>query len=309
MRVLAVVPGPPTHGVVVHALAVADLVGADVVRELGPVGGAYDVVHVPFTDSLFGGDIASAAAAFVQWAAAVPAPLVVTLHDVPGADADPARDARRAAGYRRVVDACAAAVVCSEAEAARLDPPPVVVPLPAGPLLPAGPVPAWADRPTVGVLGFVYPGKGHDRAVAAAAGTGARVVAVGAVTPGHEALEEQLHRQAAAAGVELVVTGPLSEADLHAAARAVTVPVAAYATTGASGSLLTWLSAGRRPVATAGPYAEELERRWPGSLLLTDDLAGAVRAALADPGSTRGPAPTPPDVVEGHLAVYRSVLR
>ena len=50
----------------------------------------------------------------------MPRPLVVTLHDVPGADPDPARDARRAAGYARVVAACDAVVVSAEHEAAKV---------------------------------------------------------------------------------------------------------------------------------------------------------------------------------------------
>lgn len=306
MRVLAVVPGPPTHGVVLHALSVARAVGADVHDDLSRSAPSYDVVHVPFTDALFGPDIGSAARAFEQWRAQVDAPVVVTLHDVPGLDADPARDARRRAGYARVASASDAVVVCSAAEAARLDPRPVVVPLPVDPLAPPGPAPAWAGRTTLGVLGFVYPGKGHDRVLAAAAGTGAAVVAVGAASPGHEDLVDRLHARADALGVELLVTGPLSEPDLHAAARAVTVPVAAYATSGASASLTTWLSAGRRPVTTPSPYAAELA---PDALLLTDDLDSGVAAALADPSRTWGPVATGPDVAAAHLAVYRSVLR
>lgn len=307
MRVVAVVPGPDTHGVVRHALEVARLVGAEVVRDLRPV--VADVVHVPFTDALWGPDIAAAAAAFEAWASTVGAPVVVTLHDVPGADRDPARDARRRAGYDRVVAASRAAVVCSAAEARRLTPRPAVIPLPVERLPSPGPVPAWTDRPSLGVLGFVYPGKGHERALEAAAGTGARVVALGAVTPGHEPLLAGLHERAHELGVELLVTGTLTDADLHAGARAVTVPVAAYATTGASASLLTWLTAGRRPVATAGPYADELLRTRPGCLLPATDLAAAVRGALADPAATWGTLPDAPDVAGLHRAVFASVLR
>ena len=309
MKVLAVVPGPDTHGVVRHALSVAAAVGADVRRELGPVQKTYDVVHVPFTDSLFGRDIAAAAAAFEAWTTTVEPRVVVTLHDVPGADTDAARDARRRAGYLRVAAACDAVIVCSAAEAGRLRPRPVVVPLPVTPLAPAGPVPAWAGRPSLGVLGFVYPGKGHEQALAAAAGTGAQVLALGAVTPGHEPLLELLRQQADALGVTLHVTGPLSEPDLHAAALAVTVPVAAYCTTGASASLRTWTAVGRRPVTTTGAYALELEQAHPGSLWLTDDLPRTVRCALADPGRTRATPSRPVDVAAAHLAVYRSVLR
>lgn len=311
LRVLAVVPGPEDHGVVRHGLVVADLVGAHVARSLTPVPGTWDVTHVQFTDALFGSEITSAAAAFESWAATAPRPLVVTLHDVPGADADRDRDARRSAGYHRVAAAADAVVVCSEHEAGRLRPRPHVVPLPVDALPEPGPPPAWADRSSIGVLGFLYPGKGHERVIAAAAGTGALVVAIGGPSPGHEGLVDHLQEQAREAGVELLVTGPVSDADLHAAARAVTVPVASYATTGASGSLVTWIAAGRRPVTTSGPYADELDARWPGSLLPTRDLAAGLRAALADPATTYAPThaapPSRPDVAALLRAVYRAL--
>ena len=302
-------PGPDRHGVVLHALTVAGLVGADVSRDLAVLGSEVQLTHVAFTDSLFGPDIASAAAAFERWAATAPRPLVVTLHDVPGVDPDRARDTRRTAGYARVCALADAVVVCSEAEADRLEPRPLVIALPMEQLPAAGPPPWWAGRPSLGVLGFVYPGKGHERAIDAATGTGARVIAIGAPSPGHAALVDALTDRARCAGVELVVTGPLSEADLHAAARAVTVPVAAYATTGSSASLMTWLAAGRRPVTTAGPYAVELHRAHPEALWLTDDLPTAVVQALSDPARTWVTAPAAPvDVAAAHLALYRSLL-
>ncbi|CAN5128805.1 hypothetical protein BH24ACT10_BH24ACT10_19010 [soil metagenome] len=310
MRVLAVVPGPPTHGVVLHALTVAHAVGADVQHDLRKPDASYDIVHVPFTDSLFGADIGSAAKAFQAWAAGVGVPLVVTLHDVPGGDADPARDARRRAGYARVTAAADAVIVSSAHEADRLDPRPVVGPLLLAPLAAPGPPPVWAGGSTLGVLGFLYPGKGHDRVLDAAVGTGAAVVALGAPSPGHGDLVVRLHAQAERLGVELRVTGALSEPDLHAAARSITVPVAAYTTAGASASLATWTAAGRRPVTTPGPYAVELAARVPDALLLSQDLHSGVADALADPSSTwTDAAAAGPDVTEAHLAVYRSVLR
>lgn len=311
MRVLAVVPGPDTHGVVRHALSVARAVGADVQRDLSAPVSSYDVVHVPFTDRLFGDDIASAAAHFEAWVGTTGgAPVVVTLHDVPGNDADPERDARRCAGYARVVAAADAVVVCSAVEADRLAPRPAVIPLPVEHLAAPGPAPAWSGRTTLGVLGFVYPGKGHDRVLLAAAGTGVAVVALGAASPGHEDLLEDLRSQADDLHVPLLVTGSLTDADLHAAARAVTVPVAAHTTPGASGSLATWTAAGRRPVTTRSVQATEVEGRDPGSLLLTDDLPTGIAKALADPSSTwSAAAPARPDVAAAHLAIFRSVLR
>ena len=308
MRVLAVVPGPERHGVVVHGVAVARAVGAEVVRDLSAVSA--DVLHVQFTDALFGPDIATAAAAFETWRAQVDAPVVVTLHDVPGGDAESDRDRRRAAGYARVVRAADAVVVSAQHEAERLRHlvTPWVVPLPVPRLPEPGPVPDWAGAPTVGVLGFVYPGKGHDVALEVAAEVGVRVVAAGGPSPGHEPLVEALRRRAADLGVGLHVTGGLSEADLHAAARAVTVPLAAYRTLGASGSLATWHAACRRPVVTPNDYAHELDARWPGCVRLADDLVPAVAQALAEPHSTWLQEPPRLDVAQEHLAVYRSVL-
>lgn len=309
MRVCAVVPGPERHGVVVHGLAVGRAVGADVVRDLRPVRA--DVVHVQFTDALFGLEIGSSAAAFVRWRETADAPVVVTLHDVPGDDADPARDARRTAGYARVLRAADAVVVSGEHEAARIRHlvEPHVVPLPVQPLAAPGPRPPWADATTLGVLGFVYPGKGHDVALEVAAELGVQVVAAGGPSPGHEPLVDDLRRQADRRGVVLHVTGAVSEADLHAAARAVTVPLAAYRTLGASGSLATWHAASRRPVVNPGAYTREVDARWPGCVRLAEDLVAAAAEALADPASTWLEEPPQRDVAQEHLAVFRSVLR
>ncbi len=312
MRVQHVLPGPAGHGVVRHGLAVARLqraagVEVTVVEELAGARPAADVTHVQFSDSLFTGDVARSAAALVAWSRTAPRPLVVTLHDVPGHDPDRDRDRRRRAAYRSVAAVSDAVVVSAPHELAGAGPGAVVVPLPVEPLPPAGPRPNWADRPTVGVLGFVYPGKGHADVLDALAGTGTRVVVLGAASPGHEPLLADLRERARDRGVDLVVTGPLSEADLHAGARAVTVPVAAYRTLGASGSLATWAACGRCPVVTPSRLVLDQVRDRPGGLIVTDDLRATVRAALRAPGGTwlAGPAERP-DVVAQHLAVYRS---
>jgi hypothetical protein len=290
MRVLVHAPGDPGHGVVRHARAVAAVVGTE--------PGEPELVHAHFTDALYGPDVATAAAAFAEWASGIASPLVTTLHDVPGADPDPARDARRSAGYRRVVAASDAVVVASRHEAARVrrisGRAAAVIPLPLPRVVEGAPVPTWADRPTLVVLGFVYPGKGY--AVDVAAALGLRVVAAGGLSPGH----------AAPAGV--LVTGSLSDAELTAAARAATVPYAANPQVSASGSLLAWLAHRRRPVTAAGPYADEVAAD-SGALTPTRDLAGAVARALAEPASTRLDAPPAwPDVGAAHRALYREVL-
>ena len=319
MNVLAVLLGPEHHGVVRHGATVASLVAArgaavTVTRTTDVPCGPHDLTHVQFTDALFGPDVASAAEAFVAWSASVPRPIVVTLHDLPEAGDDTGRGRRRRRAYERVVGACDVVVVSTAAEAGAARAlggrEAVVVPLPVEPLPASGTAPPWSGRTTVGVLGFVYPGKGHGDVLDAVGrlALAVAVVAVGSVSPGHGPLLAELRRRAGVLGVELLVTGPLADADLHAAARAVTVPVAAYRTSGASASIATWLACGRRPLVARTPQVEELEGRWPGALEVCEgDLAAAVRATLEDPARTwlDGPGPRP-DVGAAHLAVYRA---
>ncbi|GAA4559103.1 hypothetical protein [Pseudonocardia xishanensis] len=335
MRVHIEAPGPAGHGVRRHSERVGELVaevaeaaraGVDVGAagwrgvaaggvgsRAAPGGGSavVDLTHAQFTDALWGPDVASAAEAFVRRAAELPRPLVVTLHDVPGADPDPARDARRTAGYRRVVEAADLVVVSARHEAAKaraFGADPLVIPLPPPAVGEPGPPPAWAGGPSVVVLGFVYPGKGHAEAIAAAAGHPARprVVAAGAVSPGHEPLWTELCARAAAAGVELVSTGPLGDADLVAAARAATVPLAANRGVSASGSLLFWLACGRVPLAARGEYAAEVATDHPGHIRLYEPtaLGAELAAALADPSRTHATPPTWPDVGALHRRAY-----
>lgn len=314
MRVHLVAPGPPDHGVVRHSATLARLLrgrGTEIVDDPAVA----DVVHAQFTDALWGPDIATAAEGFTRWAATVQAPLVVTLHDLPGDDADPRRDERRCRGYAQVLAVADAVVVSAGHEAAKVAAvsgrDTAVVGLPVEPL-PCGPRPDWADRPTLGVLGFVYPGKGHADVVRAAAGLPGRprVVAAGAVSPGHEALRAELDELAATLGVDLVLTGGLDEAAMGAAARAVTVPVVPGRTVSASGTLATWWAAGRRPLVASGVYAREQLHTFPDALVIyePDGLAGLAAAALAEPAATvlTGPR-TWPDTAAAHVRVYGSV--
>jgi hypothetical protein len=249
-------------------------------------------------------------------------PLTVTLHDLPQ-PSDGAAHAQRSQAYRRVL-AVAHAVVCNSAwerglVAALAGPASVAVialavirrdgsPGPAdvsGPRIATGPAdvsgphiatgPADATAPaTVGLLGWIYPGKGHAEVINAVAGvgemdgSGAQVIALGGVSEGHGADVEDLHALAARRGVKLVVTGYLDDSQLTDQARAVTVPVAAHQHISASGSINTWLSLGRRPLVSASPYAREMTRLRPGTLSLFEPagLAAALGRALADPRST-----------------------
>lgn len=313
-----VVVGPPTHGVVVHALrlAAADVtLGRALVRvptptsgvvpeglaEAVPRGGAA-MLHV--TDRLFGPSPEQALSAVRG--VAEHATLALALHDVPQPAEGGDWYARRRDAYGQLAQLASQVVVASAfeadllarcvdpAERAALARRTRVVPLPVErrPLRagagPSRPVDAAAD---LAVLGFLYPGKGVEDAVdvAAALSSPAGEVTVtnyGAVAEGHAADAEGLARYAAERGVRLRVTGYLSDEQLLEAVLQADVPLAPHRHISASGSLNTWVEAGRRPLVRRSPYVDELAGRLPGVVTAADDLCAAVAAALADPAST-----------------------
>ncbi|HSF37876.1 MAG TPA: hypothetical protein VLA70_17250 [Nocardioides sp.] len=292
--------GPDTHGVTRYAGEVADAARAPVVRDVAElVPGA--AVHLHLTDRLLGRDPRDAAAAVEQLASRVR--LTVTLHDVPQPTDGPVF-AARAEAYGRIVRASHAWATNSWHEHALVDrwiaagARGTVIPLPVhatpGPPGPsravAGPVPA---EPVVGVFGFVYPGKGHRqvvRAVAALrrAGTMASVRVLGDAAPGHADEVEALLRTSRERGVPVEVTGRVAEDDLVRALRDVSVGVTAHRNVSASGSLNSWIAAGRRPLVRDGSYAREMAALRPGTLNLFDDatLVPCLDAALRRPTST-----------------------
>lgn len=292
--------GPDTHGVTRYAGEVADAARAPVVRDVAElVPGA--AVHLHLTDRLLGRDPRDAAAAVEQLARRVR--LTVTLHDVPQPTDGPVF-AARAEAYGRIVRASHAWATNSWHEHALVDrwiaagARGTVIPLPVhatpGPPGPsravAGLVPA---EPVVGVFGFVYPGKGHRqvvRAVAALrrAGTMASVRVLGDAAPGHADEVEALVRTSRERGVPVEVTGRVAEDDLVRALRDVSVGVTAHRNVSASGSLNSWIAAGRRPLVRDGSYAREMAALRPGTLNLFDDasLVPCLDAALRRPTST-----------------------
>ena len=176
-----------------------------------------------------------------------------------------------------------------------------MVPLPLVPGV-AGP-PARPPRPsgtgdhtgvsTLGIAGWFYPGKGHLPALGAALAQRRRgrpldVLVLGAPSPGHADDAADLTRRAARLGVRLEVTGWLTDDELATAMRTVDVPFVGHRNVSASGSLNSWLVAGRRPLVRRSPYFEEMARLRPGTLRLvrTGDLAAAVGDALDDPAGT-----------------------
>ncbi|MBF5082530.1 glycosyltransferase [Quadrisphaera sp. INWT6] len=332
--VVCLVVGPDEHGVVVEALrqhAALSRVGAGAgvdarlvrlaerptadallaaVREAppGPV-----LVHV--TDKLFGRSALEAAD--VLEALAAQRRLVVALHDLPQASDGATNHARRTTGYVRVARAAAAVLVASRHEARLLaacgvsaeEVPVAVVPLPV-PVLPAGP---RAVRPAeaVAVLGYLYPGKGHDDVVAAldALPPGVGLLAWGTPSSGHDDLVDALAAQAAALGRTVEVTGWVPDEALPALLRSAVVPVAPHAHLSASGSINLWVAAGRRPLVPRSDYAEELLERSPGCVVVYDDLPAALAAAWADPASTWAPEGSRPSpTADDAAALVRRVL-
>jgi hypothetical protein len=244
--------------------------------------------HLHFTDRLWAGSPEDAAALVERIAGRTA--ITVTLHDVPQPSDGPRNLPRRTDCYARVAAAARGVVVNSRHEAAHLAEAGIVpralgvVPLPVSPVsLPGAPAPAGRD---VAVLGFFYPGKGHAEVVDAVAGLDARVTVLGGASAGHEEDLRVFAEQAAARGVPVDVTGFVPEEDLIARCRAVAVPVVAHRHFSASGSLATWIAAGRRPIVVESRYTREMAALRPGTVHLAGDLAPAIAGALADPAST-----------------------
>lgn len=298
------VVGPHEHGVTRLALSLAR--GADVVRvptAVGPddlgslraqVAGGRTHAHV--TDRLFGRSPEQAQAVLTSLAEVTA--LSVTLHDLPQPSDGPQSMPRRAACYACVARASRRVVVSSEHERALLAdclgpgaaPPDIaVVPLPidAEPMASSA-RPGPADPPDVALLGFVYPGKGHLEVLEAlgAIRPDVGVLVLGRASEGHEDLLDELAGRARELGRRWCVTGYLPDAELVQRLRAVAVPVAAHRHLSASGSIGSWLAAGRRPLVPRSRYVDELAQRLPGALTVYDDLPAALRRAVADPSST-----------------------
>lgn len=305
------------HGVAVYAREMAEAVrdvaevrtvDADGLARL-PAGTS---VHAHFTDRLWGDSPEQASRTFAELASRLR--MSVTLHDVPQASDGELNRPRRRAAYTRVASAAGAVFVNSEHERELLREEDVwsgkveVIPLPVESEKNAG-----RGRPdgSVGVLGFFYPGKGHDEAAeaAAAAGIGALTV-LGRASDGHAAELDTFVRRSAALGVEVEVTGWLDDAEIARRGRAVSVPVIAHRHISASGSLASWIGWGRRPVAVRNRYVDEMAALRPGTLnpVGESDLIGALRRACTNPDATwHGLAHLPmsrADVAQAYLRLW-----
>ena len=249
--------GPAGHGVTEYALGLARATGAEVIREETfcdtPLAGP---VHVTFTDHLFG-DTAE------RLLARIDGPLSVSLHDIPQPEEGAERYARRAGVYRKLVEKADVAVVNSEHEASFVDAATTVSRLP----IPVIDSPFNPEPGSVGVLGFLYPGKGHEDLIAALPDR--RLRFLGAVSHGHETWAENLDAE---------ITGWLSDAQLAAEMGRIAVPVCPHRHFSASGSLMAWLGAGRTVLVRDSAYAREIDAWLPGRVTLVAD--GGWREAV-----------------------------
>lgn len=319
--VLLVHPGP--HGVAAYAREIA----AEVVRQhpatrrstLDALASLRSgtPVHAHVTDRLWGASPEEAARVVVSLAQRHP--LTVTLHDVPQASDGERNRPRRQAFYRAVVDAARAVAVNSAHERDLLreegvwNGPVAIVPLPVESVAPSASV---AHDDAVGVLGFFYPGKGHDEALAATVAAGlSRMTVLGRASDGHAADLEAFVRRATDDGVDVEVTGWLDETEMVERARRVAVPVIAHRHVSASGSLASWIGWGRRPVAVRNRYADEMAELRPGALLVVEpaDLPAEVATARDEPSRTwHGLDPVPfgrADAARAYLRWWAEVLR
>jgi len=292
--VLLAQPGP--HGVAVYAREIAvevqrespgtRVVTPDAIAELVPG----TPVHAHVTDRLWGASPEEATERVRELARRHP--LTVTLHDVPQSSDGPRNLPRRRAFYRAVTEAAVGVAVNSAHERSLLREegvwtgPVEVVPLP----VESSPV---GERPvpdeSVGVLGYFYPGKGHDEALAAAAEAGLkRLTVLGRASDGHADDLSAFVGRAAAAGVAVEVTGWLDEADMASRVRRIAVPVIAHRHVSASGSLASWIGWGRRPLAVRNRYVDEMAALRPGTVSTVDEagLADAIAFARATGDST-----------------------
>ena len=272
MTVTQLVVGPSRHGVVSFAMNLAEALQSRdrpiAVVRVADSANLDDAiarvewgqgVHLNFTDRLFGTSPSAAARrvlALVEHFEAKGAKVSATLHDVPQL-VDGGNYVQRVSAYRIVCAALHGRATNSDHErsllseagiAAPADV--VVVPLPLD-LYHAPPRRPNSGGPSVAVLGFIYPGKGHAEVLAAMAGLQSTVefLAIGECSAGHDDLERRLVESARHAGRKFAVTGYVPFTKLTEMLHQVTVPVANHRHVSASGSINSWITAHRRPIA------------------------------------------------------------
>jgi glycosyltransferase involved in cell wall biosynthesis len=307
-----VVVGAPRHGVAEYALDLASAVRRiepgivierfDTAVEAEAALAGHERVHLHVTDGLFGATLEEAGARVDALAGVTR--VSMTFHDVPQASDGERNLPRRARAYRQMASRATGVAVSSHHEAALLAEHGVVEGVAVVPLgtrvseAPAGVPPAVdpGGRARILIAGYLYPGKGHDDVIRAAALAGSRlgetidVLALGGVSGGHDALAGELSALADDLGVRFSATGYLDDAAYRSLQEGPGVPVVAHQHYSASRSLLDWAERGRRPVVVETRYTDEMAVLRPGTLRLAapsgSALADALVEGLQDPALT-----------------------
>lgn len=240
-------------------------------------------------------------------------------------------EAAEAAALRTVLRRSAQVLVCTAAEADRLSglaarSPVAVIPHFVEPrVVSAGREQArqllgLGAEPVVTLLGFIHERKGHRLALESLPLLPTvTLVFAGRAAPDAEGFLAELLDRAKELGVghRLVVTGYLDEAALDLWLAATDVPICPFTFASASGSIATWLSAGRGVVMSDLPQAAELAAVSPAAVrafapYAPDALAAAVQACLDGwcelDGRAAAEALSLARVVGEHRAVYQNSI-
>jgi glycosyltransferase involved in cell wall biosynthesis len=328
------------NGPVLHLAQAGQADHALLAAHLDP---AVRAVHLQYTDALYAPHTTDAATTFLdlrrriaardsdRGPAREPLTVSVTMHDLPDPDDEPGRYRRRALSYARVAGAVDTVVVSSDHELALLQLLPVL-PVPArldrppnsGPRMRVIPLPLEAPRivarpdrpvprPEVAVFGFIYPGKGHEDVLQAMVGLPpeVRFTALGRPADGHEPMRSALAALAHRSQRRMEITGFVADRELDERMQRIAVPIVPARKISASGSLNSWIAAGRRPLVADGPYPREFAGRYPGAIELyrPDELPALIRTGLAEPETSWLVASPPPELTAPAVAAaYRALL-
>jgi glycosyltransferase involved in cell wall biosynthesis len=177
------------------------------------------------------------------------------------------------------------------------------------------------DQRIVTLLGFIYGRKGHADLVEAVPHlpTDVRLVFAGGSVAGKEGLLRRVRGRLEEMGAtdRVTITGYLSEEDMETWMAATHLAALPFRDLSASGSLSSWIAAGKPILASDLPGFHEYDRLVPGSIRFIDALDPATLAACIVRTLESGRADPDPAIVElrEHLTVpvtadrYLQVIR
>lgn len=174
------------------------------------------------------------------------------------------------------------------------------------------------------LLGYIHERKGHRLLVEALAQLPADVIAIfaGDFTPQNRRFVEELHRLAAARGVQdrVRITGYVPDSTQEIYLAATDLAVCPFTTVSASSSLSTWISAGRPILASDLPQIAEYRAWEPGAIRtfspytvqalvegIVASLDSPCESALRAVGRLRDRLLIPA-MLDRHIEEYRAVL-